>query len=101
MTKSKLLKLLAATAITESQRDVGVKNAEAIIDALGRVARDALAADGEFTIPGVVRLGIVERKARIARNPATGQPVDVPARRVVKAKVLPGFAAWALREGGE
>jgi nucleoid DNA-binding protein len=46
-----------------------------------RVARDlSLLADrslktGEFVLPGVGRLVRVDRKARIGRNPATGEPI--------------------------
>ena len=58
-----------------------------------RVARDlSLLADrslktGEFVLPGVGRLVRVDRKARMGRNPATGEAIKIPAKRVVKFRV--------------
>ena len=40
-----------------------------------------------FTIPGVGKLVIVDRKARMGRNPATGQPISIPAKRVLKFRI--------------
>jgi DNA-binding protein HU-beta len=42
---------------------------------------------GEFVLPGVGRLVRVNRKARVGRNPATGETIKIPARRVVKFRV--------------
>lgn len=44
-------------------------------------------AKNSFTIPGIGKLVLVERKARMARNPRTGEMVHVPAKKVVKFKV--------------
>lgn len=44
---------------------------------------------GEFSIPELgVKVRRVQRKARMARNPMTGEPVRVPAKTAVKATVL-------------
>lgn len=44
---------------------------------------------GEFAIPELgVKVRRVQRKARMARNPMTGEPVRVPAKTAVKATVL-------------
>jgi DNA-binding protein HU-beta len=40
-----------------------------------------------FTIPGVGKLVVVDRKARMGRNPATGQPIQIPAKRVLKFRI--------------
>ena len=40
-----------------------------------------------FTIPGVGKLVVVDRKARMSRNPATGQPISIPAKRVLKFRI--------------
>ncbi len=37
-----------------------------------------------FTLPGLGKVVIVERKARMGRNPATGEPIQIPAKRVLK-----------------
>ena len=40
-----------------------------------------------FTVPGLGKLVIVDRKARMGRNPATGQPISIPAKRVLKFRI--------------
>lgn len=44
-------------------------------------------AKNSFTLPGIGKLVLVERKERMARNPRTGEMVHVPAKKVVKFKV--------------
>ncbi|MFA6467938.1 MAG: HU family DNA-binding protein [Bacteroidota bacterium] len=41
----------------------------------------------QFTIPGIGKLVLVDRKARMGRNPATGETIQIPAKKVVKFKV--------------
>ena len=40
-----------------------------------------------FTIPGIGKLVLVNRKARWGRNPATGEKIKIPAKKVVKFRV--------------
>lgn len=40
-----------------------------------------------FTLPGIGKLVVVKRKARIGRNPATGESIKIPAKTVVKFRV--------------
>lgn len=40
-----------------------------------------------FTIPGVGKLVLVNRKARMGRNPRTGEPIQIPAKRVVRFRI--------------
>ena len=44
-------------------------------------------AKNTFTLPGLGKLVLVNRKARMGRNPATGQEIKIPAKRVVKFRV--------------
>lgn len=44
-------------------------------------------APNQFTFPGIGKLVLVDRKARIGRNPATGETIQIPAKKVVKFKV--------------
>ena len=44
-------------------------------------------AKNSFTIPGLGKLVLVNRKARMGRNPQTGQPIKIPAKRVVKFRI--------------
>ena len=44
-------------------------------------------AKNSFTLPGLGKLVLVNRKARIGRNPATGEQIKIPAKKVVKFRV--------------
>lgn len=44
-------------------------------------------AKNTFTLPGIGKLVLVNRKARQGRNPATGATIQIPAKRVVKFRV--------------
>jgi len=38
-------------------------------------------------LPGMVKLVVQKRKARMGRNPATGEAIKIPAKTVVKARI--------------
>ena len=79
MTKTQVYAALAEkTGLTKVQ-------AREVTDALVQLAYEN-AGDG-FTIPGLGKLVVVDRAARMARNPATGEPVHVPAKRVLKFRI--------------
>jgi DNA-binding protein HU-beta len=44
-------------------------------------------AKNSFTLPGLGKLVLVNRKARMGRNPATGAEIKIPAKKVVKFRV--------------
>jgi len=44
-------------------------------------------AKNTFTLPGLGKLVLVNRKARMGRNPATGEAIKIKAKRVVKFRV--------------
>lgn len=44
-------------------------------------------AKNSFTLPGLGKLVLVNRKARVGRNPATGEQINIPAKKVVKFRV--------------
>ena len=44
-------------------------------------------AKNTFTLPGIGKLVLVNRKARMGRNPATGETIKIAAKRVVKFRV--------------
>jgi DNA-binding protein HU-beta len=79
LTKSQIIGALAEeTGI--AKKDVG-----ALLGALAELAY-AQAACG-FTIPGVGKLVIVQRKARMGRNPATGEQIKIAAKKVLKFRI--------------
>jgi DNA-binding protein HU-beta len=79
MTKSQIVAGVAeATGITKKQ-------AVAAIESLVTMAYKG--AKNGFTVPGLGKLVLVNRKARMGRNPATGETIKIPAKRVVKFRV--------------
>jgi DNA-binding protein HU-beta len=40
-----------------------------------------------FVVPGIGKLVLAHRKARMGRNPQTGEPIHIPAKRVVKFRI--------------
>ena len=81
-------KALTKSAIaSELASKVGVskKQATEFLEALAQLAYKE--AKNSFTIPGIGKIVLVNRKARIGRNPATGEQIQIPAKRVVKFRV--------------
>ena len=77
------------------------KDAVALVDGLFEDIQAAVCSGEAVKIPGFGQFKVRDRAARIARNPATGQPVKVPAKRVFK--FLPAKAlkeAVMSRKGG-
>ena len=82
--------------------DLPRKDAMAIVDALFEDIQDACVSGEPVKIPGFGQFKVRDRAARMARNPATGEQVRVPAKRVFKflpAKALKE-AVMAKRGGG-
>lgn len=63
------------------------KAASDILDELASVAYKETKKNGQFTFPGLGKLVLDKRKARTGRNPATGQEIKIPAKKVVKFRV--------------
>ncbi len=79
MTKSKVADYLAG------KLDISKKQAGTYLEELANLAyREA---KNTFTLPGLGKLVLVNRKARMGRNPQTGQPIRIPAKRVVRFRV--------------
>ncbi len=62
------------------------KDADAFVSAFQEVVVEALKSGDSVTLTGFGVFKVVERPARQARNPRTGQPIDVPARKVPQFK---------------
>ena len=87
MNKADLINFVAAdTGVTK-------KDARTVINAVLEGMTKGLAEDAKVTLVGFGTFSAVGRKARKARNPKTGEAIDVP------AKVVPKFkASKALKE---
>jgi len=55
---------------------------------LSELSEKELKTRGEFVLPDMVKLVVQKRKARMGRNPATGEAIKIPAKTVVKARVV-------------
>ena len=67
--------------------DLSKKVASSVIEEMAALAIAETKKAGVFTFPGIGKLVLVRRKARLGRNPATGEPINIPAKTVVKMRV--------------
>lgn len=81
MTKSQLMQHLA------DKSGMSKKDIMAFWDMLNELAYKEVKSSGEFTLPGLGKLVKKDRKARMGRNPATGEEIKIPAKTVVKFRV--------------
>ena len=81
MTQTQLVRKLAESC------EVSNKVARTFLDTLGAEAIKEVKKSGVFVVPGLGRLVRVDRKARMGRNPATGEAIKIPAKKVVKFRV--------------
>jgi DNA-binding protein HU-beta len=79
LTKSQII-----TAIAEVN-GLPKKQTAAILESIVQLAYKN--AKNSFTLPGLGKLVLVNRKARMGRNPATGATIKIAAKRVVKFRV--------------
>jgi DNA-binding protein HU-beta len=67
--------------------ELSKKAASSIIDEMAMLATNETKKTGAFTFPGIGKLVLVKRKARVGRNPATGEAIKIPAKTVVKMRI--------------
>ena len=79
MTKAQIADAIATNA------GITKKLAAQILDDLANLAYKE--AKLGFTLPGLGKLVLVQRKARKGRNPQTGEVIKIPAKKVVKFRV--------------
>ena len=79
MTKSAIVKHLAVRLELPK-----TKIAEILFEISNLAYKEAKNA---FTLPGIGKLVLVNRKARMGRNPQTGAAIKIPAKRVLKFRV--------------
>lgn len=82
MTRNELVKTIAEAG------GVDKKTAEKQFQAMLTAMKGALAEGEDITVTDNFKLSVDQRAARTGRNPKTGEPVAIPAKRVIK------FAAY-------
>ena len=63
---------------------VGVND---FLDHLNKIALAETKKAGQFTLPGIGKLVKSHRKARMGRNPQTGEPIKIPAKKSLKFRI--------------
>ena len=81
LTKTALTRLIA------EKMELTNKQVAAFLDLLAETAVKETKKNGVFVIPGIGRLVKAERKARVGRNPQTGEAIKIKAKTVVKFRV--------------
>ena len=79
MTKSAIIGHLS------QKTDLSKKQITDVMEQLNALA--VKEAKNVFVVPGLGRLVLANRKARMGRNPQTGEPIKIPAKRVVKFRL--------------
>ena len=81
MTQTQMVRTLAEHC------EVPNKTARSFVEALASMAISEVKKNGVFVVPGLGRLVKAHRKARMGRNPQTGEPIQIKAKTVVKFRV--------------
>jgi DNA-binding protein HU-beta len=81
LTKAQLMATLA------EKTGIAKKDVVALWDVVVDLAYKEAKKEKGFTLPGLGKLVVVKRKARTARNPQTGEPIKVPARKALKFRL--------------
>ena len=82
MTKAQIVSTLA------DKTDLTKKDVANVLEEMKELAYKE--AKAGFTIPGLGKLVVVNRKARMGRNPATGETIKIPAKKVLKFRIAKG-----------
>ena len=85
MAKAKPMTKAQLTAHLAEKVGVTKKQAGEFLETLAETAYKE--AKKGFTIPGIGKLVVVKRKARMGRNPATGESIKIPAKTVLKFRI--------------
>ena len=81
MTKAELVSTLAEKA------ELTKKQIATVLEGLVCTACKEAKKGKGFTLPGLGKLVLVKRKARMGRNPATGETIKIAAKTVVKFRI--------------
>jgi DNA-binding protein HU-beta len=81
LTKSQFMQALA------DKTGMSKKDVQGFVETLVDLLYSEAKSNGEVTLPGVGKLQKKHRNARMGRNPATGEQIQIPAKTVVKFRV--------------
>lgn len=84
MAASRMSKSAIASSLAEK---VGISKKQAVLFMEEQASLAYAQAKNGFVLPGLGKLELKQRKARMGRNPATGETIKIPAKKVVKFRV--------------
>jgi len=84
MAAGRLSKSAIASTLAEK---VGISKKQAVLFMEEQACLAYAQAKNGFVLPGLGKLELKNRKARMGRNPATGEAIKIPAKKVVKFRV--------------
>jgi DNA-binding protein HU-beta len=96
MSKSKIIAHLAEKVSTP-EKPVSKKQVSGFFDELFKLAVKEAKSTGKFVIPGLGRAVKAHRKARMGRNPATGEAIKIKAKTVVRLRAAKAFKDAVLK----
>ena len=82
---AKMMTKSATIAALSQKASLSKKQVAEVLDQLLAVATKE--AKNGFVLPGFGKLVLANRKARMGRNPQTGEPIKIPAKRVLKFRI--------------
>nr|WP_281172486.1 HU family DNA-binding protein [Chitinimonas koreensis] len=81
MNQAQLIEAVAAQAAQDGQ-SVTKADVTRVLVALTGVVQEQLKAGEEVTLPGIGKLKVKDKAAKVGRNPKTGEEIKIPAKRV-------------------
>jgi len=84
MAASRMSKSAIASTLADK---VGISKKQAVLFMEEQANLAYAQAKNGFVLPGLGKLELKQRKARMGRNPATGEAIKIPAKKVVKFRV--------------
>jgi len=78
MTRTELVDALA------QRMNIDKREVKGYLDALTALIEDTIREGGEVPLKGLGKFKVQNRKARVGRNPLTGEELQIPAKTVVK-----------------
>jgi DNA-binding protein HU-beta len=95
MAKKKMMTKSEIAGHIANKFEITKKSSTMILEEIATLA--AKQARYGFVFPGVGKLVVVNRKARMGRNPQTGAPIKIPAKTVLKFRIAKAMKEAALK----
>ncbi len=94
MTKTQLIEML----VKETKHSMEKKEAKVFLESLTTVIEKSLKKGDDIPLTGLGKFKVQNRKARLGRNPQTGEQIKIPAKKVVKFTVAKNLKDTVLKK---